>query len=96
MRAHTKKHPIKKIPAKNEDLMDWTHAFFDIIKKYSESGAALRGFRLREGWTQTELAGKLGINQANLSNMERGLRPIGREMARRISKIFKTDYRIFL
>jgi transcriptional regulator with XRE-family HTH domain len=81
---------------KGEDLMDCRSAFSEILDKFSEEGATLRGFRLREGWTQVQLADKLGINQANLSKMERGLRPIGKAMAKRLALIFKADYRLFI
>jgi DNA-binding XRE family transcriptional regulator len=79
-----------------ENLVDWSAAFGDLIEKFSETGATLRGFRLREGWTQTELAEKIDVNQANLSKMEHGKRPIGKIMAKKLAALFKTDYRIFL
>jgi DNA-binding XRE family transcriptional regulator len=77
-------------------LVDWHSTFIDLIEKFSETGAALRGFRLREGWTQAELAEKVGTNQANLSKMEHGKRPIGKTMAKKFAALFCTDYRIFL
>jgi len=105
MQGHTRKHhterkdvvpvPKKQVPEK-EYLPDWREAFSDLFKKYTEAGATLKGFRLREGWTQVDLADMLGIDQANLSNMERGKRPIGKEMAKRLAKIFDTDYRLFI
>lgn len=52
-------------------------------------------------WTQTslaevEFANKIDVRQANLSNMENGRRPIGKNIAKRIEKIFGTNYRYFL
>jgi plasmid maintenance system antidote protein VapI len=38
----------------------------------------------------------LGISQAHISEMEHGRRPIGKEMARRLAKLLKVDYRVFL
>jgi transcriptional regulator with XRE-family HTH domain len=48
-------------------------------------GSAMRGLRLREGLTQEQLARLLGIN-----------RPIGKNMAKRLAQVLKTDYKVFL
>jgi ribosome-binding protein aMBF1 (putative translation factor) len=99
MRAHTKKRNTEKevsTESSETSLIDWQSAFGDLIEKFSEAGATLRGFRLREGWTQTKLAEKIDIGQANLSKMEHGKRPIGKQIAKRLASLFKTDYRIFL
>lgn len=99
MQAHTRKLRIEKNinnESEETDLMDWETAFEDLIEKFSKAGAALRGFRLRDGLTQTELAKKIKTNQANLSKMEHGKRAIGKNIAKKLASIFKTDYRIFL
>lgn len=59
-------------------------------------GEALQGARAKEGMTQKALAARLGITQANLSLMEHGKRPIGKEMAKRLSAVLDVDYRLFL
>jgi DNA-binding XRE family transcriptional regulator len=59
-------------------------------------GSAIRGLRLREGLTQEQLASLLGVKRTNLSEMENGKRPIGKNMARRLAKVLKTDYKVFL
>ena len=56
----------------------------------------LRGLRHREDLTQGEFASAIRIPQSNLSAMEGGKRPIGKELARRIAETFGTDYRHFL
>lgn len=61
-----------------------------------EWSVALRGLRYREGLTQKAFGKKLGIEQTNISKMEQGKRPIGKTLAKRIAKVFKSDYRIFL
>lgn len=60
------------------------------------SGEVLRGLRYREGMTQAELAALVGVKPAHISDMERGRRPIGREMAKRLGKALQTGYKIFL
>jgi plasmid maintenance system antidote protein VapI len=56
----------------------------------------LRGSRHKAEMTQQELADKLEISQHHVSEMENGKRPIGKIMALRLGKFFKTDYRKFL
>jgi len=79
-----------------EPGVPWREVFKDEIQKYGEPGLTLKGSRYKEGMTQAELAEKAGITQYNLSRMENGKRSIGKEMAKRFAKVFKTDYRIFL
>ncbi len=76
--------------------MPWREAFKDLIRKHSEGGLVLKGCRSREGVTQKELADALHISQHHISEMENGKRPVGKEMAKRFAKFFKTDYRVFL
>ena len=66
------------------------------IYPHFSGGVALRGARKREGLTQKQLAGLLGINQTHISEMEHGKRPIGKEMARRLAIVLGVDYRVFL
>ena len=71
-------------------------AFRDLHEKNSEAGSILKGERYTAGITQVELAEKLDVDQADVSKMESGMRPVGKAMAKRLAKVFKTDYRIFL
>jgi transcriptional regulator with XRE-family HTH domain len=66
------------------------------IFPHFDAGVALRGARKRENLTQKQLAELLGISQTHISEMEHGKRPIGKEMARRLAKVLKVDYRVFL
>jgi DNA-binding XRE family transcriptional regulator len=56
----------------------------------------LRGLRNREGLTQAAIGNLLGIPQGNISQMERGKRPIGKQLAKKLAELFHTDYRLFL
>lgn len=98
MRAHTKKHHTSnKHPGADVSV---SVNIDDLLKKEfpdrPSAGVYLEGVRHREGLTQSELAKKLGTNQANVSNMEHGKRPIGKGMAKKIGKLFDIDYRHFL
>ena len=71
-------------------------AFADLDKKYTKVGALLKGLRYREDMTQKEFSEKVNVKQGDLSKMENGKRPIGKNIAKRLSKLFKVDYRMFL
>lgn len=70
--------------------------FSEINKKYTKPGALLKGIRYREGLTQAQIAKKLNMTQSDISQMENGIRRIGREVAKRIEGLFHFDYREFL
>lgn len=59
-------------------------------------GVYLRGIRLREELSQEELAKLTGIPRSNISAMEHGKRPVGKETAKRLAAVLKCDYRRFL
>ena len=59
-------------------------------------GSAIRGLRYREELTQAQLAAKIRVKRHHISEMEHGKRPIGKEMAKRLAKALKTDYKVFL
>jgi plasmid maintenance system antidote protein VapI len=56
----------------------------------------LKGARYRDGLTQVQLAARVGVRASNISEMERGKRPIGKEMAKRLAKVLNTQYKVFL
>lgn len=68
----------------------------DICGDLPEWAVCLRGLRYREDLTQTSLGKLLGIPQTNISQMERGKRPIGKKTAKRLADLFHTDYHLFL
>ena len=102
MRAHTRKHrtdTFKGINAEKheeEDSMTGEEALNLLIGNESKAAVMLRGLRYREGLTQLELGKLLGTAQANISQMERGKRSIGKQIAKRLAELFRTDYRLFL
>ena len=60
------------------------------------AGHSLRGARYREDVSQRQLAKLSGVSVSNLSAMEHGRRPIGKEMAKRLAKVLNTDWRLLL
>lgn len=75
---------------------NWRDIFFKELSKHGEPGLYLKGLRLRENYTQAELGELIGTSPNNISAMEHGRRSIGKEIAHRLAKVFRTDYRRFL
>jgi DNA-binding XRE family transcriptional regulator len=61
-----------------------------------QPGDMLRGARHREGLTQVQLAIKIGVKPSHISEMEKGKRPMGKDMAKRLGKALNTSYQVFL
>ena len=59
-------------------------------------GSAIRGLRYREELSQAQLAEMIGVKRHHISEMERGKRPIGKDMAKRLAKALHSDYKVFL
>lgn len=88
---------IEKYKVIEDQKKDKEHdVFAQINEKYTKAGALLKGIRAREGLTQTQLAKKLKMTQSDISQMEKGARKIGREVAKRIAGLFDVNYRLFL
>jgi DNA-binding XRE family transcriptional regulator len=85
-----------KVEASSDSYESIDDLFGDLTEKSSEPGVLLRGLRYREGLSQIEFSKLINISQTNLSAMENGRRPIGRELAKRIAGAFNIDYRILL
>ncbi len=79
-----------------DDFIPSSTVLRDVHLEYGKSGSVLRGFRTRDGLTQTELAQKLNCPQSWVSAWENGSRSLGKKIAQKLAKIFKTDYRVFL
>ena len=60
------------------------------------AGHSLRGARYREDVSQRQLSKLTGVTVQNISAMEHGRRPIGKEMAKRLAKVLNTDWRLLL
>jgi ribosome-binding protein aMBF1 (putative translation factor) len=60
------------------------------------AGHSLRGARYREDVSQRQLSKLTGVSVQNISAMEHGRRPIGKEMAKRLAKVLNTDWRLLL
>jgi DNA-binding XRE family transcriptional regulator len=77
-----------------DDSVPWRELAKDRIESAGSEGAYTA--RKRLGLTQQELAEKLKMPQGNVSQLEVGKRPIGKALAKRLSKVLELDYRVFL
>lgn len=101
-KAEMVKEAIEKIlqlagmPLKNmEENDDRLYAVDEVFPDF-HIGHALRGLRSREGLTQKQLADLIGAKPSHISEMENGKRPIGRDMAKRLARALRTEYKVFL
>ena len=79
----------------------WRQTFKDTIEKRTEQGMALRGFRLREGFSQTsfkEALQKHGlyITVSEVSRLETGKKKISAEQAAIFAVVLNADYKYFI
>ncbi|EMO43830.1 helix-turn-helix transcriptional regulator [Leptospira santarosai] len=69
-------------------------------KKYGHEagpGNNMRTYREMAGWSQTELGQKLGgIARSHVSEYESGKRSIGKDLAKKLAKLFKTSPEMFI
>jgi DNA-binding XRE family transcriptional regulator len=88
---------VKALPL-HVDHNERNYSVAEVFPEYigKERQVALRAYRHREEFTQRKLAELVGIPQRHVSEMENGKRPIGKEMAKRLSKVLKADYKTFL
>ena len=98
MWARTKTHHIEDSNgnSSNHKRKGWKSLFSKELETHSEQGLYLKGLRLREGYTQSELGVLIGVSPNNISAMERGHRQIGKSIAQRLSRVFKVNYQRFL
>lgn len=102
MSEHTRKHPIKEAfyiisrQTDKEKSIPWREAFEEGVEQFSEIGLMLKGGRHKAGLTQKALADQIGVKPHHISEMEHGKRPIEKNMAHKLAKIFNIDYRVFL
>lgn len=78
------------------ELVSVDEVFKELNEKYTKAGALLKGLRARENLNQIEFAKLIHVTQANLSKMENGKRPIGKNIAKRLEQAFNVNYKYFL
>ena len=81
----------------SDEALPWREVSQARIKASGgEAAHMVRTSREMAEMTQTKLAYLLKMPQANVSQIETGKRPVGKALAKKLAKIFKVDYRVFL
>ncbi|MBI3508447.1 MAG: helix-turn-helix transcriptional regulator [Chlamydiia bacterium] len=103
MSVRTRTHLIKKekiytnsTQRRKKRRIPWREVAKKEISRFSEPGVILKGCRYKKNITQEQLSETIGVQQNHISEMETGKRSIGKEMAKKLAKFFKTNYRVFL
>lgn len=102
MLGQTRKHRTEegsfdeKSSERSRDSINWRIASKEAFGDISRAALNLRGLRNREGLTQEQFGQAIGVEQSNVSKMERGVRQIGLKIAKQIGEIFNIDYHLFL
>lgn len=82
--------------ASQGDSVPAEEVFPDIKDPEKRIGIVFRGIRFKHGLTQAEVAKRLGLDQSDVSKIEKGKRSIGKALAKKIEKEFGIDYRRLL
>ena len=76
----------------DNDLVDITETeWYRKIGKTDNPGNILKRYRTRSGFTQSQLAEKLGMVKQNVSAMEHGSRGISKTTAHKLAEIFQVS-----
>lgn len=89
---------IKEFAETIETKGERNYTIAEVFPEYAgkDQQVAIRAYRYRENLTQRQLSVLTLIPQRHISEMENGKRPIGKEMAKRLSKALNVDYKVFL
>lgn len=79
-----------------DEIIPASEVFPDTKTSEKRIGIIFRGIRIKNDLTQAEVAERLGIDQSDVSKIEKGKRPIGKALAKKIEKEFGIDYRRLL
>ena len=94
--SEEKANAIETLLNDSDEYVDALDVFPALQDQQKRIGITFRSIRSKTGLTQKQIAVKLGLDQADVSKIEKGVRPIGKALAKKIEKIFKIDYRRFL
>lgn len=80
----------------HQESVPAAEVFHDLKDPAKRVGILFRGIRAKKDLTQQEVAERLGIDQSDVSKIEKGKRSIGKALAKKIEKEFGIDYRRLL
>ena len=74
----------------------YTRLFPDLGDPQRRIGIIFRGIRYKHHLTQVQVAQRLGLDQSDVSKIEKGKRAIGKALAKKVQHEFGIDYRRLL
>lgn len=80
----------------DEEYINAEEVVSDLYNETSKAAVRLRGFRHRDGLTQSDLAKKMKTTQSVIASLESAKRPISYKMAQKLAKFFDTSVDAFL
>jgi DNA-binding XRE family transcriptional regulator len=89
------RHAYSLTTANKLSLQDAKDHLQDILGNVSIA-EKLKAYRHREGFTQKDLANKADIKQQHISDIERGLRPVGVATAKKLARALNCHYKSLL
>ena len=89
---------VQLVPDEDDEKIDiFETEWYKDIKEKLTPGKNMRLYRLNRGMTQKDLGDVLGgIPRQHISNMEKGIRPISKKVALKLSSIFKVSVEKFI
>lgn len=78
------------------DYISADDLYKEVYGDFPKGSVYLSGLRYRDCLTQKQLSEMVNVKRYDISLMERGLKPIKKSVARRLAKVFNTDYESFL
>ena len=89
---------VQLVPDEEDEKFDiFETDWYKDIKEKLTPGKNMRIYRLNRGLTQTDLGDLLGgIPRQHISNMEKGIRPISKKVALKLSNTFKISVEKFI
>lgn len=94
--ANTLKHLASLLCGSTQQAVDDEAVVIKPMPKSTRSGLMLKGMRLRAGMTQLELAKRIAVPQAHISQYERNVRKIPIQRAELLAEVLETKVDDFL
>ena len=86
------------VPAQTDvESIPWQEAMATVLEEGGgKTAVAVRAARLKAGMSQQRLADAIGAHKSHISEIERGKRPVGKVLARKLGEVLSINYRVFL
>ena len=87
---------VKTDKGENELVDLFETDLYKNFKKNSKPGDYVRVYRENLGFSQADMGEKLGVGRAYICDIEKHRRPVGKDMAKQLAKLFDAPIDFFL